>query len=124
MSAAPEHLYGDFAIRRRCAWVEDAEALRREIGKAGANHPQFWLRELLHADAGWYLQLSVYVEGLPDPLYLFKQVRASQLALTDHAPRLLRSVEASAFAEMSQGIARAVKQTQAAQATIDKALGQ
>lgn len=123
MTAAPEYLYGDFKIRRQCAFVEDPEALRVEIEVRGANHPLFWIREYLCMGAGWYLQLNTYVEGLPDPLYLFKQVRAEQLKRLDHAPRLLQSVEANAFAEMSAGIARAVKQTQAAQATIDKALG-
>lgn len=123
MTAAPEYLYGDFKIRRRCAWVEDPQDLRVAIGEAGANHPLFWIRESLRMGAGWYLQLSAYVDGLPDPLYLIKHVPAAQLGHVDDAPRLLQHIEGGAAAELSHGIARALKQTQAAQATIDKALG-
>lgn len=124
MTAAPEYLYGDFKIRRQCAFVEDPEALRVEIEVRGANHPLFWIREYLCMGAGWYLLLSAYVDGLPDPLYLIKQMRAAQLAIVTDAPRLLQHIEGNAAAELSHGIARALKQTQAAQAMIDKALGQ
>lgn len=109
MTAAPEYLYGDFKIRRRCAWVEDPEALRVEVEVRGANHPLFWVRT--ERGAGWHLSLSAYVDGLRDAVQRYRVISpdSAMMRVTTNGEQELERVEWITHAELRRDIAHLLK---------------
>jgi hypothetical protein len=115
MSAAPEYLYGDFKIRRQCAFVDDPETLRVEVEVQGANHPLFWVRQT--GQPGFHLLLSAWVPGLPNPVhrYAFFPKSSCMFACKDVALEL-RHQEAVRYAEFLREVAFAFERQAAAAA--------
>jgi hypothetical protein len=116
VSAAPEYLYGDFKIRRQCAFVEDPDALKREVDAQGANHPLFWVR--LPSPAGLHVYLSAWIPGLPNPVhrYAFFPQSGCMFACKDVALEL-RYQEAIRYAEFLREVSFAFERQAAAAAT-------